>query len=184
MNAAASVADAPSAQTPAAGGHPAAGPAATPAAAPAASWPAVVDHSPPQAPNFGAIPFTRLLGVQRELTEAGVSRMVLDERADLANPTGSVHGGVVATLLDVVMASAIVSGTDFTHTAVTLNLNCSYHQPGRGRLRAEGRLQSLADQVAHCSAEVRCADGTLVARAQGSFKLLPIAAHRYQAAPT
>jgi|GEM_PF-328196 len=156
--------------------------AAGQAAAPS-DRPPVVDRSPPQAPNFGAIPFTRLLGVQRALTEGGVSRMVLDERADLANPTGSVHGGVVATLLDVVMASAIVSGTDFTHTAVTLNLNCSFHQPGRGRLLAEGRLESLAEQVAHCSAEVRCADGTLVASARGSFKLLPMAAHRYQAAP-
>lgn len=157
--------------------------AAAPAVADAAAWPPVVDRSPPQAPHFGAIPFTRLLGVQREVTEAGVSRMVLDERADLANPTGSVHGGVVATLLDVVMASAIVSGTDFTHTAVTLNLNCSFHQPGRGRLLAEGRLDALADQVAHCSAEVRSADGTLVASARGSFKLLPMAAHRYHAAP-
>jgi len=142
-----------------------------------------MSSAPATAPDFGAIPFTRLLGVQREFTHAGRARMVLDERAELGNPTGAVHGGVVATLLDVVMASAVVSGTGFTHTPVTLNLNCSYHQPGRGRLVADGRVDLLADQVAHCSAEVRTADGLLVASALGSFRLLPMAAHRYQGAP-
>lgn len=135
----------------------------------------------PPIPNFGAIPFTRLLGVEREFTRDGVARLVVDEREDLSNPIGAMHGGVVATLLDVVMASAVVSKVEFTFTAVTLTLNCSFLRPGRGRLTADGRVHDITEQVASCSAEVRDAEGEVVARAQGSFRLLPVAVNRLEA---
>jgi acyl-coenzyme A thioesterase PaaI-like protein len=55
---------------------------------------------------FAAVPFMRLLGVRREFSEGGRARLVLDERPEFGNVIGAVHGGVVITLLDVVMASA------------------------------------------------------------------------------
>ena len=86
---------------------------------------------------FGQVPFMRLLDARREFSEGGRARLVLDERAELGNVIGAVHGGVLVTLLDVVMASAAVSLFDFERTAVTLNLNTSFHAPGRGRLTAD-----------------------------------------------
>lgn len=123
---------------------------------------------------FAQVPFMRLLGVRREFSEGGRARLVIDARPDLGNVIGAVHGGVVATLLDVVMASAAVSLFDFERTAVTLNLNTSFLQPGRGTLTADGEVVRHDGGVAWCSASLRDAAGRVVAQAQGSFRYLPL----------
>lgn len=121
---------------------------------------------------FARVPFMQLLGVRREFSQGGRARLVVDSRPELENLIHAMHGGVVATLVDVVMASAAVSRIDFTRTAVTLNLNTSYLQPGRGRLTAEGEVVSVADEVVQCQAVVRDEGGRTVARAVGSFRYL------------
>jgi uncharacterized protein (TIGR00369 family) len=121
---------------------------------------------------FAAIPFTRLLGVRREFSEGGRARMVLDEHVDLVNAVGAVHGGVVLTLLDVVMASAAVSQRDFECTAVTLNLSSSFVEPGRGTLAADGEVLRHDREIAFCRATVTDQGGRLVAHALGSFRYI------------
>ena len=123
---------------------------------------------------FGQVPFTRLLGARREFSEGGRARLVIDERPELGNVIGAVHGGVLVTLLDVVMASAAVSLFDFERTAVTLNLNTSFHAPGRGRLTADGEVVQHDASVAWCRASVSDDAGRVIARAQGSFRYLPL----------
>jgi uncharacterized protein (TIGR00369 family) len=122
---------------------------------------------------FAGVPFTKLLGMQREYSEGGRARFVLEQRPELGNVIGAMHGGVVATLLDVAMASAAVSKLDFAMTAVTLNMTSAFVAPGHGRLIADGELLSIDDHVAQCRATVHDADGRLVAHAQGSFRYLP-----------
>jgi uncharacterized protein (TIGR00369 family) len=122
---------------------------------------------------FAGVPFTRLLGVRREFSEGGRSRFVVDMRPELENVIGAMHGGVVATLLDVAMASAAVSKLDFAMTAVTLSMNSSFMRPGQGRLTADGSVLAVDDAVALCQASVVDEGGLLVARATGSFRYLP-----------
>jgi acyl-CoA thioesterase len=123
---------------------------------------------------FAAVPFMHLLGVRREFSEGGRARLVVDTRPELENYIHAMHGGVVATLVDVVMASAAVSKIGFAKTAVTLTLNTSYLQPGRGRLTADGEVISVdADgDVVQCQASVADEQGRIVARSTGSFRYL------------
>jgi uncharacterized protein (TIGR00369 family) len=123
---------------------------------------------------FGQVPFTRLLGARREFSEGGRARLVLDPRPELGNVIGAVHGGVVITLMDVAMASAAVSVFDFTRTAVTLNMNSSFLEPGRGTLTADGAVVQHDDSVAWCRAAVTDAAGRVIAQAQASFRYLPL----------
>lgn len=125
---------------------------------------------------YNAVPFMHLLGIRREFSEGGRARLVVDARRELENPIRAMHGGVVATLLDVVMASAAVSKIGFARTAVTLDMNISYLQPGRGRLTADGEALAIdADgDTVHCRAEVRDDEGRCVARSMGSFRYLPL----------
>lgn len=123
---------------------------------------------------FAQVPFTRLLGARREFSEGGRARLVIDARPELGNVIGAMHGGVLATLLDVAMASAAVSLFDFTRTAVTLNMNTSFLEPGRGTLTADGEVVQHDDSVAWCRAAITDAEGRLVAQAQGSFRYLPM----------
>ena len=121
---------------------------------------------------FSRVPFMQLLGVRREFSQGGRARLVVDARPELENVIHAMHGGVVATLVDVVMASAAVSKIDFARTAVTLNLNTSYLQPGRGRLTADGEVLDTRDDVVQCQAIVTDESGHVVARAAGSFRYL------------
>jgi len=130
---------------------------------------AITDHRT----AFAAVPFTRLLGVRREFSHDGRARFVLDARPELENMIHAVHGGVLATLLDVAMASAAVSKVDFAMTAVTLGMNSSFLHPGRGRLTADGEVLAVDDGIASCRARVVDDAGRLVAQAQGSFRYLP-----------
>jgi uncharacterized protein (TIGR00369 family) len=123
--------------------------------------------------SFAAVPFTRLLGVRREFSAGGRAQLVLDARPELENVIHAVHGGVVATLLDVAMASAAVSKLDFTMTAVTLSMSSSFLHPGRGQLIADGEVLAVDDGIASCRARVVDGAGQLVAQAQGSFRYLP-----------
>jgi uncharacterized protein (TIGR00369 family) len=123
---------------------------------------------------FSAVPFMQLLGVRREFSEGGRARLVLEARPEFGNVIGAVHGGVIATLLDVVMASAAVSRRNFERTAVTLNLDSSFIEPGRGTLTADGEVIANDDGVAWCRATVTDADGRAVALGHGSFRYMPL----------
>jgi len=122
---------------------------------------------------FAGVPFTRLLGVRREYSEGGRARLVVEARPEFENVIGAMHGGIVATLLDVAMASAAVSKVDFAMTAVTLSMNSTFVRPGHGRLTADGEVLSVDDAIALCQASVTDEAGELVARAIGSFRYLP-----------
>lgn len=126
--------------------------------------------------RFYQIPFMRLLGIDRAYSEGGRARLIVDTRRELENPMQAMHGGVVATLVDVVMASAAVSRIRFVRTAVTLNLNISYLRPGNGRLIADGEVVSGDDDVVHCKATVTDARGQAVAHSHGSFRYLQLPA--------
>lgn len=123
---------------------------------------------------FAQVPFMGLLGMRREFARDGRSRLVMEPRPELGNVIGAMHGGVVLTMLDVAMASAAVSRHDFQLTAVTLNMDSSFVEPGRGRLTADGELLDDDGSVALCSARVTDAQGRLVAQALGSFRYLPL----------
>jgi uncharacterized protein (TIGR00369 family) len=128
----------------------------------------------------------RLLDARREFAEGGRARVVIDEREDLGNVIGAVHGGVLLTLLDVVMASAAVSLFDFARTAVTLELPTTFLEPGRGRHSADAELPHHDDSIAWCRAAVTDAAGRRVAQAQGSFRYLPLpqaASHTQETTP-
>lgn len=133
---------------------------------------------------FSQVPFTRLLGVRRAFSEHGRARLTIDAQPELGNVIGAMHGGVVVTLLDVVMASAAVSLFDFARTAVKLNLNTSFLEPGHGALTADGEVVQHDESMAWCRASVTDAAGRIVARAQGTFRYLPLPSTWSSATPS
>jgi uncharacterized protein (TIGR00369 family) len=125
---------------------------------------------------YARVAFTRWLGVQRAYSRNGHARLTIEGRPELENVIHAIHGGVVLTLMDVVMASAAVSLVDFHMTAVTLNLNTSFLRPGRGRLVADGEVLQTLDGVVLCQAQVRDETDEVVARGTGSFRYLSLPA--------
>ena len=121
---------------------------------------------------FGlSVPFLEHLGIEAEESGRGHVRIGLALRPEHTNSFGVAHGGVVMSLLDAAMGLAARSAHQHAAGAMTLDMSASFLTGGRGRLTAEGRVLRSGRSVNFCEAEIRDAEGTLVAKALGSFKL-------------
>ena len=121
------------------------------------------------------IPFVEALGMQLWRFEGGEAEISLELQPQMMNSWQVAHGGVVMTLLDVVMAHAARSVRDGDHSApgiVTVEMKTSFMRPAEGRLVATGRLLHGTSRMAFCEGSVRDASGELCAHATGTFKYL------------
>jgi uncharacterized protein (TIGR00369 family) len=87
---------------------------------------------------------------------------------DYVGWSDKVHGGIIATLLDEVMAWAPSS---FDSWAVTAEMSVRYRSPAAPgeELRAEGRVVRRRRRIYDVSGEVRGADGRLIAEGKGRY---------------
>ena len=122
------------------------------------------------------IPFVQALGMQLWRFDSGIAEVSLDLRPEMHNSWAVAHGGVLMTLLDVVMAHAARSVRDATELGtpgiVTVEMKTSFMRPATGRLMATGHLLHGTQNMAFCDGSVHDASGTLCAHATGTFKLL------------
>jgi uncharacterized protein (TIGR00369 family) len=125
------------------------------------------------------IPFIRDLGAVLLRAEGGEAELALDLADRHMNSWGVGHGGVVMTLLDVAMARAGRSLERDSPATITVEMKTSFFAPARGRLRVVGRVLHRSITMAYCEAELFSGDGTLAAKALGTFKFL----RRLEAAP-
>jgi uncharacterized protein (TIGR00369 family) len=111
--------------------------------------------------------------------EVAAARLVaeLDVRADLMNPFGSAHGGVVAALVDHVLGSVLYPVIERGRWAATTEFKLNLLSAVRGgTLRAEATIVSLTRRTAVVQVEVTN-DGRLACVAQGTVLIpeLPVA---------
>ena len=122
------------------------------------------------------IPFVQALGMQLWRFDSGQAEVSLDVRPEMQNSWAVAHGGVVMTLLDVVMAHAARSvrdaGEHGTPGIVTVEMKTSFMRPATGRLMATGQLLHGAKHMAFCEGSVRDERGALCAHATGTFKFM------------
>ena len=133
----------------------------------------------PGAGDLDAVPFMRELGTELVRAADGEAELALTLQDWHLNSWGVAHGGVVMSLLDVAMARAGRSLANDAPGNVTVEMKTSFFAPARGRLRAVGRVLHRSTTMAYCEAELFSADGSLAAKAMGTFKFLK----RLDAAP-
>ena len=93
--------------------------------------------------------------------------VVLDAADQHLNRHGTVHGGMLATMIDTAMGAAVASGTD--KAPVTVSLTVTYLEPGQpGRLEARARVRKRGRRLTVVEAEV-VQDGDVVADALATF---------------
>ena len=117
-------------------------------------------------------PFLTDLGVEVRSSELGRASIALDLAARHMNPWQLTHGGVLMSLLDVVMANAARSHLDEQKGVVTLEMKTSFLQAGGQtgqQLEARGVVLHQTATLFFCEAEVWL-DDALVAKASGSYK--------------
>lgn len=92
---------------------------------------------------------------------------------DKANSRGEAHGGAIATLLDCALACAVRAHDPSAYGVATIDLSLHYVAAGSGLLTATAQCERRGRSISFARGEVRMQDGTLVALATGSFKLIP-----------
>ncbi|NMG28314.1 hotdog fold thioesterase [Aromatoleum evansii] len=113
--------------------------------------------------------FARQLGCRVVRWEPDYVEVELDIAPQHLNRAGTVHGGVIATLIDVACALAGLHSSDpsTVRKAVTLSLNTSFTgQVSTGTLRAHGRVRSGGRSIFFASTEVTDGDSRQVAHGE------------------
>jgi uncharacterized protein (TIGR00369 family) len=95
--------------------------------------------------------------------------------------SGFVHGGVTATLADVVMGFASLSLVPRGHQVMTVELKVSYLNPGVGdRVLAHGWVLKQGQKLNFCEAELFCIkeadEPVLIAKASATMATIDPAA--------
>ena len=111
--------------------------------------------------------FRDLLGLEVLEHEDGRAVVVLDADDRHLNPYGAVHGGAIATLVDVAMGGAVAAAG--AEAPVTIEMKVTYLEPGQpGQLRAEAKVRKRGKRITIVEAEVTQGDD-LVALALATF---------------
>jgi acyl-CoA thioesterase len=85
------------------------------------------------------------------------------------NYVGTLHGGVVSTLIDIAIARAIRDVIDPNEVIATVALNLTFiHAVSSGDLNARGRVTFKGNRLAHGEAEVYAGD-QIIARGTGTW---------------
>lgn len=119
---------------------------------------------------FAKVTFNKLIGLQREFAEDGLSRLTLPANDQLFNNHGFVHGGVIMSMLDSTMTAAALSRFDFEKVVVTVDLQTQFVKAGMGVLTGHGKVVGGGKSLAFCEARIEDAQGDLVAKASAVFK--------------
>ena len=112
-----------------------------------------------------ASPVYRYLGIEVVHTEKGSSRLELMVREDLKNVWGTLHGGILATLLDSACGVALGTLLEPGEVMVTLDLHINYLAPfHNGTLIAEGKAVHKGRNTGLAEATIKDAGGRIIAK--------------------
>lgn len=116
--------------------------------------------------------FAGELGVRKETAENGDARLEFVAEHKHLNPAGTVHGGVLATLVDAAMGLAARSRTDDGELPATSQLTLAYLTAAReGLLIVTARVRKRGDHLLLCDADVD-QDGRTVVHALATFAVV------------
>lgn len=128
------------------------------------------DPSTANAP-LATAPFADWVGIAVQESGEGAITLTVQQRPELNNRWGIVHGGVIATLADSAMARAVRLYPEVKELLGTVDLHLQYVQPATGALTAHARVEEVTRSLAFCRCDVRNAQGHTVALAQATIKL-------------
>jgi len=137
------------------------------AAARAAFEAALADHDQ----TFGTFFLARLLGMEIGYPDADTCVVEMDVKDFMFNPQGTLHGGIIATLLDISMGHLLQRTIG---AGMTLEMKTQYLRPARGgRIRAVGSFLKKGKSINYLETRLYDVENSLLAVANSTWQLLP-----------
>ena len=104
----------------------------------------------------------------------GLAELTMELLPHHFNPQGIVHGGMITAIADTSIGLALRSKLRPGLTHRTAQLNVHFLTKGEGnRLVGRGRAMHLGQRMGYGEADVMDGEGQLLARATGTFIVLP-----------
>ncbi len=126
---------------------------------------AIRTHSP----GFGTFFLARLLGLDITYGEADCT-VRCEVKEFMFNPQGSLHGGLIATILDISMGHLL---TNKAGVGMTLQMNTQYIKPARsGVVQAHATFLRRGRSINYLESRMTDPDGDLMAFATSTWRLL------------
>lgn len=122
--------------------------------------------------NARRSPLAAYLGITFDECRNGHSRLTLSGRPETANRQGNLHGGALAALLDMAMSAAVQSAAEDVTGAATVSMSISYIAPSGLVSTGRGQLLRIGRYMAFATGQALDGSGTVVAVAQGSYRLI------------
>ncbi|NMB41606.1 MAG: PaaI family thioesterase [Firmicutes bacterium] len=115
-------------------------------------------------------PFLELLGIKVEKAIYPHCRLTLALNEKLVNPMGTLHGGVISSLVDAALGSALLSKKEVKGIA-TLELKVNYFKAVTGGVVvAEGEIIHCRGTVTFGQARIYC-ENEMVAQGSATVKI-------------
>lgn len=117
-----------------------------------------------------SLPFSKLIGMRLEDLEPDLSVISIDMRDDLRQPSGVLHGGVTATLIDTAMAFAVRTRLEMTEATATIDLTIHYLRPHlTGKFTCTAKVVRAGKRIFTVSADVHGEEGKLIATGLSTY---------------
>jgi uncharacterized protein (TIGR00369 family) len=128
------------------------------------------DHRECAAQTLHNLPFAKLMGmrlVDLRLDEAVIK---IEMRDDLQQPSGVLHGGVTATLIDTAMAFAVRTRLPKDAATATIDLTVHYLRPHvEGTATCTAKVVRAGKRIFTLAADVVNEQGKLIATAISTY---------------
>jgi uncharacterized protein (TIGR00369 family) len=117
-----------------------------------------------------SLPFARLIGMRLVDLKLDEATIAVDMRDDLRQPSGVLHGGVTATLIDTAMAFAVRTRLPFDAATGTIDLTVHYLRPlTEGKASCVAKVVRAGKRIFTVSAEVFNDEGKLIATGLSTY---------------
>ncbi|MER3429607.1 MAG: hypothetical protein C4325_05310 [Blastocatellia bacterium] len=120
--------------------------------------------------RLNSLPLARAMGIRLVDIRPNEAVMTIEFRADLSQPSGILHGGVTATLIDTAMAFAVRTRLPDDVPTATIDLTVHYLRPhAKGTATCLARVLRAGQKIFTVTAEVKNEEGKLIATALSTY---------------
>jgi uncharacterized protein (TIGR00369 family) len=128
------------------------------------------EHRAFAAEKLHNLPFARLIGMRLVDLKPDEAAIAIEMRDDLRQPSGVLHGGVTATLIDTAMAFAVRTRLELTEATATIDLTVHFLRPHiTGTLICTAKVVRAGKRIFTVSAEVHNEESKLIATGLSTY---------------
>lgn len=117
-----------------------------------------------------SLPFSKLIGMRLISLKLDEAQIAIEMRDDLRQPSGVLHGGVTATLIDTAMAFAVRTRLPADAATATIDLTVHYLRPHpSGEFVCTAKNVRAGKRIFTVSAEVHNQEGKMIATGLSTY---------------